>query len=107
VTALKTPEVPRYSNLELEQRSAKTAHMIRHLPEHSGYYQSSARRSSGGLTLEPTTMAKTSPWHSSRNSDRKVYHDNTSCTEGNNIETRYRTAGTGGRPRCEHCNRLG
>ena len=51
-------------------------------------------------------MAKASPWHSKRESDPKVYHDNTSCTEGNNIEDRNRAAGTGGRPRCAHCNRL-
>lgn len=52
-------------------------------------------------------MAQTKPWHSKRESDRKVYHDNTSCTEGNNIETYNRVEGTGGRPRCEHCSRLG
>jgi hypothetical protein len=51
-------------------------------------------------------MAKVGPWHSNRESDRKVYHDNTSCTEGNNIEYKYRTTGTDGRPRCEHCNKL-
>jgi hypothetical protein len=51
-------------------------------------------------------MAQVSPWHSSRESDRKVYHNNDKCTEGNNIETRYRTNGTGGRPLCDHCNRL-
>jgi len=51
-------------------------------------------------------MAKMRPWHSSRSSDRPVYHDNSSCTEGNNIETRYRVDGTGGRRQCEHCARL-
>jgi hypothetical protein len=51
-------------------------------------------------------MAKVSPWHSSRISDRNVYHDNDKCTEGNNIETKYHTSGTGGRPRCEHCSKL-
>ncbi len=51
-------------------------------------------------------MAKVSPFHSSRPNDRNVYHDNSSCTEGNNIEPRYKTPGTGGRPRCEHCSRL-
>lgn len=51
-------------------------------------------------------MAKVSPWHSSRQSDRKVYHNDTRCTEGNNIESYYRTPGTGGRPLCEHCARL-
>lgn len=51
-------------------------------------------------------MAKVAAFHSSRESDRKVYHDNNSCTEGNNIETKYKTSGTGGRPRCNHCDRL-
>jgi hypothetical protein len=51
-------------------------------------------------------MAKVPAWHSSRESDKKVYHDNDECTEGNNIETRYRQSGTGGRPRCQHCDRL-
>lgn len=50
---------------------------------------------------------KTTPWHSKKEADRKVYHDNTECTEGNNIEAKYRQSGTGGRPRCEHCQRLG
>jgi len=29
-------------------------------------------------------------WHSKLETDRKVYHDNTDCTEGNNIEDRNR-----------------
>lgn len=49
---------------------------------------------------------KTNPWHSKKETDRKVYHDNTSCTEGNNIEKENRQSGTGSRPRCEHCERL-
>jgi len=49
---------------------------------------------------------KTNPWHSKKLTDRKVYHDNTSCTEGNNIEKENVQSGTGGRPRCEHCERL-
>jgi len=49
---------------------------------------------------------RTSPWHSVRTTDRPVYHDNTSCTEGNNIEQHYRRSGTGGRRQCEHCARL-
>ena len=49
---------------------------------------------------------KTNPWHSKKETDRKVYHDNSSCTEGNNIEKENRQSGTGSRPRCEHCQRL-
>jgi hypothetical protein len=51
-------------------------------------------------------MAKVSPWHSKLKSDRPVYHDNTECTEGNNIERENRVPGTGGRPKCDHCERL-
>jgi len=32
-------------------------------------------------------MATTQAWYSSQ--QRDVYHDNTACTEGNNIEYRY------------------
>ena len=31
-------------------------------------------------------MAKVKPWHSVCETDRKVYHDNDKCTEGNNID---------------------
>jgi hypothetical protein len=51
-------------------------------------------------------LMKTNPWHSKKETDRKVYHDNTDCTEGNNIEKENRQSGTGGRPRCEHCSQL-
>jgi hypothetical protein len=49
---------------------------------------------------------KVAAWHSSRKQDRNVYHDNTACTEGNNIETQYRKPGTDGRPKCHHCAKL-
>jgi len=48
-------------------------------------------------------MAKIAPWHSSRESDPKVYHDSNLCTEGNNIEDKYRRPGTDGRPLCKNC----
>jgi hypothetical protein len=50
-------------------------------------------------------MAKTSPWHSSKEKDGP-YHNNTSCTEGNNIEKENRREGTGGKKLCTHCARL-
>jgi hypothetical protein len=50
-------------------------------------------------------MPKIYPWHSSRLGET-VHHDNTKCTEGNNIETYYKKSGTGGRPLCAHCARL-
>lgn len=37
---------------------------------------------------------------------RAVHHNNTDCTEGNNIEPQYLAPGTGGRPLCAHCARL-
>lgn len=48
-------------------------------------------------------MAKVAPFHSKLESDRKVYHDDDTCTEGNNIEKYNRVPGTGGRPRCLNC----
>lgn len=49
---------------------------------------------------------KRSPWYSIKATDRKVHHNNTDCTEGNNIEPENRREGTGGRPLYEHCKRL-
>lgn len=51
-------------------------------------------------------MAKVSPWHSKKPTDKPVHHDNTNCTEGNNIEPANRVPGTGGRPKCHHCEEL-
>lgn len=48
-------------------------------------------------------MSVVSPWHSA---NEAVHHNNTECTEGNNIESRNRKAGTGGKPLCAHCERL-
>lgn len=48
---------------------------------------------------------RTQPWYSIKAMD--VHHDNTSCTEGNNIERQNRRSGTGGLPKCGHCRRLG
>jgi hypothetical protein len=51
-------------------------------------------------------MGKIAPFHSKLpGTDR--YHDNSSCTEGNNIEPKNRVGGTGGHPKCAHCKRLG
>jgi hypothetical protein len=48
-------------------------------------------------------MAKKSPWHSIKQS---VHHNDTACTEGNNIEPENKRDGTGGKPLCSHCARL-
>lgn len=50
-------------------------------------------------------MAKTSPFHSTK-PGTSVHHNNTSCTEGNNIETKYKASGTGGHALCTHCAKL-
>lgn len=49
-------------------------------------------------------MAKTNPWHSVK--DGTKHHNNTACTEGNNIEPENRREGTGNKPLCDHCKRL-
>lgn len=60
-------------------------------------------------------MPLTAPFHSTNTNAFRglmglgslVYHNNSACTEGNNIEARYLAPGTGGRPLCEHCATLG
>jgi hypothetical protein len=49
---------------------------------------------------------KTYPWHSRRPSDKPVFHDETRCTEGNNIEQYNRVSGTGNRPKCSRCREI-
>jgi hypothetical protein len=46
---------------------------------------------------------KVPPFHSIK---QNIYHNNTSCTEGNNIEKENLRAGTGGKPLCSRCARL-
>jgi hypothetical protein len=46
---------------------------------------------------------RVSPFYSIKQS---VHHDNTLCTEGNNIEPINKRSGTGNKPRCSHCARL-
>jgi len=54
---------------------------------------------------EVRRMTKVSPWHSSK-PGIEVYHNNNKCTEGNNIEKKYWTAGTGGKRLCLTCKGL-
>lgn len=35
-----------------------------------------------------------------------VHHNNSLCTERNNIESKYRREGTGNKPLCQHCAKL-
>lgn len=55
------------------------------------------------LSLRRSLMAKTQPFHSIK---QDVYHNNTSCTEGNNIEKENLRQGTGGKPLCRHRAKL-
>lgn len=48
-------------------------------------------------------MSRISPWHSVKPYDPQVYHDETQCKTGNNIEAENRRSGTGNRPRCKEC----
>lgn len=48
-------------------------------------------------------MPKVAPFHSVK---QNVYHNNSKCTEGNNIEKQYLQSGTGGKPLCKHCSSL-
>lgn len=49
-------------------------------------------------------MPKKSPWHSAVTKD--VYHDETECTTGNNIEPENVVQGTGGLPKCSECKTI-
>lgn len=49
-------------------------------------------------------MASVAPFHSSKNPG--VYHTCSKCTEGNNIEAKYKKSGTGGGRLCQTCQRL-
>ena len=48
-------------------------------------------------------MTTRSPWHSIK---QDVYHNNTDCNTGNNIERENIRIGTGGKSLCKECARL-
>ena len=50
-------------------------------------------------------MAIVTAWHSAK-PECQVYHNNTRCTEENNIEPYNVREGTGGKRICQHCQRL-
>jgi len=56
-------------------------------------------------------MAKVAPFHATTPeyppSHRNVYHDHDDCKYGKEIKPADRVKGTGNRPRCEECIRLG
>jgi len=51
-------------------------------------------------------MPKVAPFYSAKVNDSHVYHDNSVCTEGNNIEAANKRPGTDGRPLCHACKEL-
>jgi len=48
-------------------------------------------------------MPQVSAFHSIK---QNVHHNNSRCTEGNNIEKENLRQGTGGKPLCQHCAQL-
>ena len=56
-------------------------------------------------------MAKVTPYHTSSTeyppTHRNVYHDHDDCHYGKAIKTSHREAGTGNKPRCSECTKLG
>jgi hypothetical protein len=38
---------------------------------------------------------------------RSVHHDHDDCPDGKRIKPQHRLSGTGGKPRCKECIRLG
>jgi hypothetical protein len=58
-----------------------------------------------------TPMAKVPPYHTNSveypPEHRNVYHDHDDCPDGKRILPRHRESGTGGKPRCKECIRLG
>ncbi len=56
-------------------------------------------------------MAKIAPYHTTSYEEppehRNVYHDHDDCKDGKRILAKNRVAGTGGKPRCKECVKLG
>jgi hypothetical protein len=51
-------------------------------------------------------MAQIPPWHSIRQRDGNVYHDDDECPVGKAIEEKYRRMGHRCRQRCRACAKL-
>jgi hypothetical protein len=56
-------------------------------------------------------MTKVAPYHTNSleypPEHRNVYHDHDNCPEGKKIQSKHRENGTGGKPRCKECIKLG
>jgi hypothetical protein len=72
----------------------------------------------GGVRISPLapenkrrTMSKVNPYHTNSTEyppeHRNVYHDHDNCEDGKRIQQQHREFGTGGKPRCKVCIRLG
>ena len=48
---------------------------------------------------------KVSPFHSEK-TKTEVYHNNSKCTEGNNIKSCNKVSGTASLRLCKHCEKL-
>jgi hypothetical protein len=56
-------------------------------------------------------MAKVSPYHTNSTeyppAHRSVHHIDLSCPDGKRIKPEHRLSGTGDKPRCKECIKLG
>jgi hypothetical protein len=56
-------------------------------------------------------MAKVGPYHTSSTEyppeHRNVHHDHDDCKDGKRIKPEHKEYGTGNKPRCKECIRLG
>jgi hypothetical protein len=56
-------------------------------------------------------MAKIAVYHTNETeyppSHRNVHHDHDDCKYGKAIQAKHRVSGTGGKPRCDECKKLG
>lgn len=56
-------------------------------------------------------MTKVGPYHTNsleyEPKHRNVYHDHDDCPDGKRILSKHRESGTGSRPRCDECKKLG
>jgi hypothetical protein len=61
--------------------------------------------SAGGEQTSGRSVMKVPAFHSKLPGTSK-HHDESTCTEGDNIESYNRASGTGGLPKCDHCKRI-
>jgi hypothetical protein len=56
-------------------------------------------------------MAKVYPYNTNSQeyppSHRNVHHDHDDCPDGKRIQSQHRETGTGGKPLCDECKKLG